>query len=152
MRGRLISTILILVACGLQAQTIDFAAQVSMNYDGEKLEIVLDDLSNRYGIKFSYSRNMIPVDQEMYIHVENVEFSNALNQLFEKTPIIYGFIGNQLVLSVDPVRQRELIGAMFLRDEPIASIDDTPVFETRHVQNVSLMSSRNTGFDMRVDP
>ena|GEM_PF-2779092 len=152
MRAATIGTMIFIAALSLQAQTIDFAAQVSFEYNGESLEEVLDDLSNRYGIKFSYSRNMIPMDQEMYVTVSDEEFSNALNLLFEKTPIIYGFIGNQLVLSVDPVRQKELIGAMFLGDNPVASIDDAPVFEMRHVQYVSLINARSTGFDMSVDP
>jgi len=151
-RVALIGTIVMLMALRLQAQTIDFAAQVSFEYDGEMLEEVLIDLSHRYGIKFSYSRDMIPMDQEMHVSVENEEFSVALNQLFKMTPIIYGFIGNQLVLSVDPEKQRQLIGSFFLSEEPIASIDDTPVFETRHVQSVSLMRRYETGFDMDVAP
>lgn len=152
MRGTVIGTICILIAFNLQAQNIDFAARVSFEYQGDPLEEVLDDLSKKYGVKFSYSRNMIPMEQPIYVSVEDEEFSNALNQLFENTPIIYGFIGNQLVLSVDPDRQQELIGAIFLSQEPIASLDDTPVFETRHIQNVSLMSTRETGFDMLVKP
>ena len=62
---QLVTYILLLVGFGLQAQTIDFAAHVSFEYSGETLEDVLIDLSERYEVKFSYSRQMIPMHQEM---------------------------------------------------------------------------------------
>jgi hypothetical protein len=100
-----IALLCICIATGLMlnasAQTIDFATPVTMHYDGAHLDRVLDDLSARYGVGFSYSRQIIPVHQRIYIHADGVPFGQAMESLFAQTQVIYGVIGSQLVLSVD---------------------------------------------------
>jgi hypothetical protein len=83
------------------AQTIDFTSPVSLHYDGVHLDRVLDEMSAKYGVGFSYSRQIVPVHQRIYIHVDAVPFGQAMESLFAQTQVIYGVIGNQLVLSVD---------------------------------------------------
>jgi hypothetical protein len=58
-------------------------------------------MSAKYGVGFSYSRQIVPVHQRIYIHVDAVPFGQAMESLFAQTQVIYGVIGNQLVLSVD---------------------------------------------------
>ncbi|MDX1407338.1 MAG: STN domain-containing protein, partial [Saprospiraceae bacterium] len=68
---------------------------------GETLDVVLADLSARHGIKFSYSRQIVPVHEQIFLDLENVPVAEALEQLFAGTGVNYGFIGDQIVLSVD---------------------------------------------------
>jgi len=91
----------IFLAPRLHAQAIDFATPVSFHYDGDHLDAVLEDLSARYGIGFSYSRQIIPVHQRMYGHAESMPLDQAINTLFEQTRVIYGVIADQIVLSID---------------------------------------------------
>lgn len=83
------------------AQTIDFSAPVSFHYDGKTISAVLDDLANTHGIAFSYSRQIVPIHQRLYCHVDNMPFGEAIELLFAQTQVIYGVIGDQIVLSID---------------------------------------------------
>ena len=147
MKSLVLSILLSMCVALLGAQTIDFAASVSFTYDGQDLETVLDDLSDEYGVKFSYSRQLIPMDMEVYVTVEDMSFFQALDELFDGTAIIYGFIGNQLVLSIDPhlrdlLQQQEM---QILEDEPIASLE--PVFIPRERYNVNPLNDGYAGFE-----
>ena len=144
----LVLSILMISACALvSAQTIDFAASVSFAYDGQDLETVLDDLSEDYGVKFSYSRQLIPLEMEVYVTVTDLSFSEALDELFDGTAIIYGFIGNQLVLSIDPQLRDQLQpqDMEILQDEPIASVE--PVFIPRERYNINPLDDEYAGFE-----
>ncbi len=128
MRTFLLGTVLILTITLATAQTIDFSARVTYTFTGEPLEHALDTLSEMYNVGFSYSPELIPLDHEVYASVEEMEFFKALDELFEGTAVIYGFIGTQLVLSIDPDKPVELMTEPIL-EEPVASIE--PVFEPR---------------------
>ena len=126
-------------------QTIDFAAVVSLEYQGEPLAGVLEDMTSRYGIKFSYSRNVIPVDQLVYMRAERVAFTDALDMLFEGTPIIYGFIGDQLVLSTDP--QWTPVVQVEEFDDTVADAGPGPGVFRPAIPSPTKLSSRQPNFD-----
>lgn len=83
------------------AQTIDFSAHVDLSYDAQPLGEVLEDITSRYDLKFSYSNDVVPIEQLMYAQMEQIPLRAALDSLFAQTQVIYGFIGHQIVLSVD---------------------------------------------------
>lgn len=75
--------------------------RVSLYYKKVSLENILTDLSNTYGINFSYSPDKIPVDKEVSINLRRKPMRKALDYLFSTTPIVYMEIGDQIVLSMD---------------------------------------------------
>lgn len=111
------------------AQIIDFSVPVSFHYDGKTMSDVLDDLTNKYGVGFSYSRQIIPIHQRLYCHVEKTPFGEAMETLFSQTQVIYGVIGDQIVLSIDvnkspiPPDMRSYDDGI---DDSLASLDELP--------------------------
>src|SRR5690554_5298739 len=80
---------------------VDFSVPVNLHYDGTELSAVLDDIHRKYNVSFSYSRQIIPVRQRMYIHADGMAFGDAIEMLFAQTQVVYGVIGDQIVLSID---------------------------------------------------
>ncbi len=89
------------VNANILGQVIDFTAPVSFIYQGETLENVLTDIEYRYGVKFSYSSDLLPLDQKMFARIEEQECKEAFDILFEQTQIVYGIVGKQVVLGID---------------------------------------------------
>ena len=75
---------------------------VSFTYVDIRMKDALDDISSAYYINFTYSADFIPVDERVSAHVVDVPLGNALDILFENTPIIYRVIGSQIALRLDP--------------------------------------------------
>ena len=126
---RQIFCFILIVIAGLQAraQNIDFAATVSYSYDKMPLEYVLEDLTERYGVNFSYSRQVLPLDLEITAEVEDEPFAQALEILFAGTPVIYGFMGDQLLLSIDPAAYADNEMATQVPDDSMVAVADEPV-------------------------
>lgn len=74
------------------AQTLDLSVPVSFHYDGVTLARALDDLSGKYNIGFSYSRQIIPIHQRIYCNVNKMPFGQAMETLFEQTQVVFGVI------------------------------------------------------------
>lgn len=103
--GLLGIVVTVLLFCdSARTQTIDFTTPVTFNYHGQSVGEVLADLSARYGVGFSYSRQIIPIQQPVYCRVEKRPFGEALQALFAQTQVIYGVIGDQIVLSIDATK------------------------------------------------
>ena len=122
----------------VHAQTINFSVPVTFHYDGKTLSAVLDDLTNKYNVGFSYSRQIIPVHQRIYADCRNVPFGEAIDLLFAQTQVIYGVIGDQIVLSIDvhkvPVPpDMGLFGPGY--DDSLASMHEVPrmQYEVMHL-------------------
>ncbi len=95
----------VFIACSVpltgNAQTIDFSVPVSFHFEGQTVSSVLDEITKKYGVGFSYSRQIIPIHQRLYCQVEKMPFGEAMETLFAQTQVIYGVIGDQIVLSID---------------------------------------------------
>jgi hypothetical protein len=121
-----------LLPVSIRTQTIDFAAKVDLVYRNQQIIDVLEDLNYRYGISFSYSRNIIPLDQEININLPSVQFKQGLDSMLSQTQIIYGFIGDQLVLSLDhnkTIIPPDLASMGYLDDDNyLASIDELDTY------------------------
>ena len=121
------SVLNLLVVMALTAQTIDFADKVDLIYRDIQLEEVIEDLSERYDLRFSYSRDIIPLDQSIFINLTDVQFKDGLDSMLSQTQVIYGFIADQLVLSIDEdknVVEPDLVSMGYLPDEPLLASND----------------------------
>jgi hypothetical protein len=90
---------------------------------------VLDDLSTKYNIGFSYSRQIVPVHQRIYAHCHNMPFGEAMELLFAQTQVIYGVIGDQIVLSIDTHKVPIAPDMGYFdkgEDDSLASLNDIP--------------------------
>jgi hypothetical protein len=74
---------------------------VSFDYQAEELTVVLQDLTTRYDLRFSYSPDRLPLDYGITAQVRDEDLGKAINLLFVGTPIKHAFIGNQIVLRAD---------------------------------------------------
>ncbi|MDX1479151.1 MAG: STN domain-containing protein [Saprospiraceae bacterium] len=135
----------------LQAQTINFSAEVTLQYDGHSLDQVLGDLTHRYGIKFSYSRQIVPVDAPVYVDLRDVALADALAELFAGTGVIYGFIGDQIVLSVDPARQWGLMH-QYDDDDSLADASEGLNESRSTIPSPTKLPISYTAFTMDVSP
>lgn len=129
-----------------KAQTIDLSVPVSFQYNGQTVSSILEDMTMKYGVGFSYSRQIIPVHQRLYCYVDKVPFGDAMETLFAQTQIIFGVIGDQLVLSIDPQKTPISPDLGFLdesMDASLASSSTGPYFE-RMRYDIASLSLRET--------
>lgn len=85
---------------GLAAQP-DLSQIVTIQYDGVPLEYALEDLEREYDLRFTYSKDFIPLRQKVSVFVVNEPLSVALDELFAYTQVVYMSIGNQIALKID---------------------------------------------------
>lgn len=84
------------------AQSNALSKRITFQYDGARLKEALHDLTDRYGILFSYSTDQVNVRQRVSAKVVDLPVSAALDKLFEKLPIAYAVVGSHIVLKNDP--------------------------------------------------
>lgn len=96
----LLTIVILLLLLDVVAQTDN--ARLSFNYQGTTLNHALDDLENRYDLKFAYSSSRIPMDYALYASVDNHPVDSAMGELFEGTPVKHVIIGGQIVLRPKP--------------------------------------------------
>ncbi len=94
--------LLLFVVNGSFAQYDMLSTEVSFTYEKVRVKDALDDISNSYSVKFSYSSSVVNVRQRVSANVENVPLSIGLDELFASTPIVYSRIGQHIVLRNNP--------------------------------------------------
>ncbi len=84
--------------------------KVTLRYSNEKLGTVLRDISETYTVNFAYSSHFIPIDEKVSVHVSNVPLSEALDDLFASSGVVYASIGGQIVLKMgnQPKKQEQM--------------------------------------------
>ncbi len=95
----LFTTIISLFVVGF-AEAQSLQQRVTVRYSNEKLGHVLTDISDAYAINFTYSSHFIPVDQTVSVHAVNKPLSDALDEIFAPTGVVYANIGGQVVLKM----------------------------------------------------
>ena len=106
--------------------------KVSFDYREVSLGYALDDLGTRYDIPFSYSRDFIPLSEQVNARVDKESLANGLDMLLSNTKVVYTSIGNYVVLRSDPNKEinkkpeKDLIGEYNEKPQPIVR----PLVET----------------------
>lgn len=80
------------------AQDTLLTQQVTLNNKNVTIEHVLDTLTKTYGISFSYSKDVVPLQQRVNIQANGEALSEVLQQVFAGTDIEFTLIGEQIVL------------------------------------------------------
>jgi hypothetical protein len=94
---RLAVTLLIGTQAGMsQPAILNYA--ITAEYDNVPLGRVLEDLSSKTGIKFSFSPKKIPENTLINASFSNVPFTQVLDRLFRELPIRYEFLDDYVIL------------------------------------------------------
>ena len=84
------------------AQDPDLQQKISVEYNEVTLETILQDLTNRAHIRFSYSIELIPAKQKITCHAKNKPLNVVLGEIFNQAGIKYELIDGYLVLTAIP--------------------------------------------------
>jgi len=128
MKKTLFSILLIALCSSLlkaQDKTLNVDQVVTLEYKDQPLDKILDDLTHRYNIKFSYSREKALLDTGVTINLVSVPLSKGLNQLLQSHGLDYRIIGEQIVVRrKKPVPENEV---HFIRGTIVDSQSRLPV-------------------------
>ena len=86
----------------------DMDQLVTLACDNQPLGNVLNDISTNYQVKFTYSRDFIPMDHPVTVAVQKYPLHNVLDLIFAPTPIVYKNIGGNIALRVDETKLQQL--------------------------------------------
>ncbi|WP_298711116.1 SusC/RagA family TonB-linked outer membrane protein [Chitinophaga sp.] len=94
--------------------------KLTLSVEHEAFRGVLEKISRKADVKFSYTRNTIPEKEKVTIKAKDEALSKVFDELFQPYNINYEAIGSQIVLK----RQRigAMAGGMDEMDEAIASM------------------------------
>ena len=80
------------------AQNNDLTQKVSINYQQQPLGTILRKLQQKYQLKFSYSKSLLPLQKKVTLRVNNRPLGYTLTKLFTPIDIQFALIGDQIVL------------------------------------------------------
>ncbi len=122
------------------AQEAGLEKKVSLNYQNVLLGNALEAISHDYNVYFSYSKDFIPVGEQVNVSVYNQPLSKALDELLAPTQVVYAPIGDQIVLRVNdtkPVIKKK-------EEEWIGSVEEIPSTSTIEVYTSSKPIAKKT--------
>jgi hypothetical protein len=82
----------------LLAQTSLLDQKVKISKTAATIQEVLTELSSNYGIKFSYSNDLVPLQQQVNINREEQPLRELLDTMLKDTNTRYTFIAGQIIL------------------------------------------------------
>ncbi len=95
---------------GLKAQVTE-TGRITVSYDRVPLTAVLNDLTEKSGVRFSYSREMIPAHARISYRAENQPASLIIEEICRQAGIRMTEVDGYMVLSIDRNRQAILPAA-----------------------------------------
>jgi hypothetical protein len=105
---RLIQILIILLLClnfSLFAQP-SLDTKVTLKMKATQSDI-LKTITEKYGIRFSYSNNMVSLDKNVSLNVQGKSLKEVLDLLFTDHNVNYSVVGNQVVLKKKPVKKSD---------------------------------------------
>lgn len=101
-------TLVLWVATSIVSYAQDMTQLVNLEYQGEPLATVLDDIHDDYAVNFVYSRDYIPLSSSVHVSVQEAPLDHALDQVFRELPVSFKPIGGQIALKIDEEKQARL--------------------------------------------
>lgn len=84
------------------AQTSVSEIKITQNFKEVSLEDVINNLSKNYNLNFSFSDDVIPVDEKITINGEGELLKYFLNRLFANLDVDYKILNNRIILRSKP--------------------------------------------------
>ncbi|WP_162946639.1 SusC/RagA family TonB-linked outer membrane protein [Chitinophaga barathri] len=72
--------------------------KISLTVENETFRTVLEKISRKAGVKFSYTRNTLPEKEKVSLQAKDETLANVFTQLFQPYDIQFEAIGSQVVL------------------------------------------------------
>ena len=72
--------------------------KISLSVENETFRTVLETISHKAGVKFSYTRNTLPEKEKVSLQAHEETLANVFTQLFQPYDIRFEAIGSQVVL------------------------------------------------------
>ena len=86
---------------------------IDIQVKNKPLEQVLDKISKKYDIRFSYNPQSIPVDKPITLDFKSVPLQQTLDAIFKDTPIKYELIGQYIILTEDENKDEHGVSTIF---------------------------------------
>jgi hypothetical protein len=103
-------TLLLCLNLSSMAEGQILSKKVTLEYRNQTLGQILNQISRKYQISFSYSDNMVPLNRKTSVAVKNQTLNEALNQLFKGTDVGFEEQGSQVVLKKLPAKSGSKAG------------------------------------------
>ena len=93
--------------------------KISISFKQKSIEEVVKYLQNFQGIGFSYSRNIINLEQKVSGNYKNVELKMILDDVFQQSDVIYRYKAGMIILQPKPQNLDKLLitGTIKTRDD-----------------------------------
>jgi len=109
MRQLILVALLFFCLTAAGAQTTILQKKINVELTGMTLERALGILKARYGIRFSYANNLIPLSQPVNLSARNEPLTQVLDQLLKDTDVGYRLVADQVVLRNDPDKNKNRV-------------------------------------------
>lgn len=92
---------LLLFSTGLWAQQVN--KKISVQFKNTPLREACNSIEKQTGLNFSYSENtLLAYGKNITLSLQDAALTTVLNQIFEKSPLVYSIKGNLIFLSLHP--------------------------------------------------
>ncbi len=100
--------LLLLLSAG--AQSAVFRQPVTLDYQGDRLGTVIDDISQQYAVRFTYSSEVVPLQQKIFLKTSSKPLEAALADLFTPLNLDFKTLENHVFLkrSAEPNQLTDL--------------------------------------------
>lgn len=88
----------VLILFGTVAMAWGQQSRITLHAESKPLKSVLSELEQQAGISFSYSSDVVDINQKVTIHVKEKSLTRVLDELFQSTGIAYSLQDRQVVL------------------------------------------------------
>src|SRR6266542_3427239 len=90
---------------------------ISISCKQMPIKEVLDILTQKAGVTFTYSNDLIALPKQVTIQVTNQTLGYVLNQILKDTNIEYKVIGNQVIFQTKPAPPRKYTISGYIRED-----------------------------------
>jgi len=108
-RASLIGMVLLLVVENQTCAQGVLSRKISISFKQKKIEEVVKYLQNFQGIGFSYSRNIVNLEQKVSRNYKNVELKMVLDDIFRQSDVIYQYKAGLIILQPKPQNLDKLL-------------------------------------------
>jgi hypothetical protein len=98
--GRLLLGILLILCCPGQLFAWDWHTRVDITAKDQPLKNVCELLEKQYGIRFSYSKEIVDLSPKVTVNISHATLRSALDEILSPYDIRFTRIGEQIVLTM----------------------------------------------------
>lgn len=129
MRYLIILILAFLCHLGVAQQNL-LEKNVSLNVKEVRLAMALAQLKSKYGLAFSYSNNLIPLDKKVSVSIKDKPLHEVLKALFENSGVAFSQVGSHIVLQKGPVQRKKNPTGIKATEKPKEKVETDKMEQT----------------------